>query len=105
MNTVQKIRTKKNTPMRLGTRQALIGMSFIAPNFIGFLILTLIPVLFTFILSVCKWDGFNPIEFVGLKISRRYSRPVISCPVFAKRLSILSSLSPLRRSCLLAWRC
>lgn len=67
MNTVQKIRTKKNTPMRLGTRQALIGMSFIAPNFIGFLILTLIPVLFTFILSVCKWDGFNPIEFVGLK--------------------------------------
>lgn len=52
MNTVQKIRTKKNTPMRLGTRQALIGMSFNAPNFIGFLILTLIPVLFTFILSV-----------------------------------------------------
>lgn len=71
MNTVQKPRVRKETAMRLGTRQTLIGLSFIAPNFIGFLILTLIPVLFTFALSVCKWDGFNPMEFVGMKNFQR----------------------------------
>ncbi|MEG0579299.1 MAG: sugar ABC transporter permease, partial [Niameybacter sp.] len=39
--------------------------SFILPNFIGFAVFILIPVIFSFILSFMKWDGFTPMEFVG----------------------------------------
>ena len=52
--------------MKLGTRNALVGMSFIAPNFIGFFIFILIPITFTFVLCLNSWDGFNPMQFVGL---------------------------------------
>lgn len=57
---------REKHPMRLSTRRTLVGISFIAPNFIGFLVLILIPLLFTFWLCVNKWDGFNPMTFVGL---------------------------------------
>lgn len=49
------------------TKEYLIGYSFILPNFIGFLIFILIPVLFSFVLSFTKWDGFNQMTFVGLR--------------------------------------
>lgn len=52
--------------LRLETRKALVGFSFIAPNFIGFFVLIFIPVLFTFWLCFNKWDGFNPMQFIGL---------------------------------------
>lgn len=58
--------TKKKT-MKLGTRNALLGLSFIAPNFIGFFIFTLIPIVFTFVLCFNEWDGFNPMKFVGFE--------------------------------------
>ena len=57
---------KEKRVMHLGTRKTLVGLSFIAPNFIGFFILILIPLLFTFWLCLNKWDGFNPMTFVGL---------------------------------------
>ena len=40
--------------------------SFIAPNFLGFAIFTLGPIIFAFILAFMHWDGNNPIEFAGL---------------------------------------
>lgn len=44
----------------------LIGYSFILPNFIGYFIFIFIPVCFSFILSVMKWDGSSaPMKFVG----------------------------------------
>lgn len=46
-------------------KRTLIAYSFILPNFIGFLLLTMIPIVFSFILSVCEWDSANPIKFVG----------------------------------------
>lgn len=52
---------------KLGMKNALIGYSFILPNFIGFALFILIPVIFSFVLSFCKWDGFNAMQFVGLK--------------------------------------
>lgn len=58
-------RKEKHT-MHLQTRKTLVGLSFIAPNFIGFFVLILIPLIFTFALCVNKWDGFNPMTFVGL---------------------------------------
>jgi multiple sugar transport system permease protein len=47
-------------------RRNLVAYSFIAPNFIGFAVFTLIPIVFAFILAFLEWDGNNPIKFVGL---------------------------------------
>lgn len=47
-------------------RNFLTGILFILPNFIGFLIFTLIPVIASLVLSFLKWDLINPPEFVGL---------------------------------------
>ncbi len=49
------------------TRQNLVAYSFIAPNFIGFAIFTLAPLIFGLVLTFLKWDGANPIEFVGFQ--------------------------------------
>ena len=49
-------------------RTNLIGYSFVIPNFIGYFIFIFLPVCFSFILSVMKWDGSNvPMVFVGLQ--------------------------------------
>ncbi len=48
-------------------RRNLVAYSFIAPNFIGFAVFTLIPILFAFGLAFMEWDGNNPIKFVGLQ--------------------------------------
>lgn len=50
----------------LNRRNTLIGMSFILPNFLGFFIFIMIPVVFSFFLSFASWDGFNAMSFVGL---------------------------------------
>ena len=47
-------------------RKVLVAYSFIAPNFLGFAIFTLGPILFAFALAFMHWDGSNPIEFAGL---------------------------------------
>jgi multiple sugar transport system permease protein len=48
-------------------RNILVAYSFIAPNFIGFAVFTLIPLGFALILSFLKWDGANPIQFAGFE--------------------------------------
>ncbi len=55
---------KKNRKVRSN----IIGYSFILPNLIGYSIFVFIPVCFSFVLSVMKWDGSQiPMEFVGLQ--------------------------------------
>lgn len=49
-------------------RDNMIGYSFILPNLIGYSIFVFVPVIFSFALSVMKWDGSQaPMEFVGLQ--------------------------------------
>ncbi len=48
------------------TKRNLVAYSFIAPNFIGFCVFTLIPMAFAFALGFMKWDGSNPVQFEGL---------------------------------------
>lgn len=48
-------------------KRNLVAYSFIAPNFIGFLVFTLGPIIFAFALAFTSWDGNNPIEFVGIQ--------------------------------------
>ncbi|MFA9376510.1 MAG: carbohydrate ABC transporter permease [Lachnotalea sp.] len=47
-------------------RKTLVAYSFILPNFLGFAIFTLVPVIFAFILAFLNWDGNNPMTFAGL---------------------------------------
>lgn len=62
---MSKTKVMKKT-MTLNTRNTLVGMSFILPNFLGFLVFTLIPVIISFGLSFTEWDGFNTPKFVWL---------------------------------------
>ena len=50
----------------LEKRNALIAYSFLAPNFIGFVVFTLVPVIFSFALAFMDWGGGANITFVGL---------------------------------------
>ncbi|MCI9637576.1 MAG: sugar ABC transporter permease [Hungatella sp.] len=43
----------------------MVAYSFIAPNFIGFCVFTLIPIIFAFILAFAEWDGNNAMKFVA----------------------------------------
>ncbi len=48
------------------TKRNMVAYSFIAPNFIGFAVFTLVPMLFAFLLAFMKWDGSNPIAWAAL---------------------------------------
>lgn len=49
-------------------RKSLVAYSFIAPNFIGFAVFTLVPMVFALVLAFISWDGSwaNPMTFVGV---------------------------------------
>ena len=51
---------------RLEKRNTLIAYSFLAPNFIGFVVFTLVPVIFSIALAFMNWIGGSKITFAGL---------------------------------------
>jgi len=51
---------------RFKLRNTLIAWSFILPNFIGFTLLTLVPVGALFYLSFTNWNVFGQAEWIGL---------------------------------------
>ncbi|RFA11825.1 ABC transporter permease [Subtercola boreus] len=51
---------------RRARRTALIGWSFILPNFAGFALFTLIPVVACFFIAFTQWDAYNPPVLVGV---------------------------------------
>ncbi len=61
---IDKIKTGKAISRE--TKRDLVAYSFIAPNFIGFCVFTLIPIVFAFALAFMNWDGSNPIQWAGL---------------------------------------
>ena len=50
---------------RAALKKQLVAYSFIAPNFIGFAVFTLVPIVFAFVLAFLHWDGANPIRWAG----------------------------------------
>lgn len=58
----------KRNMSRYERKKELIAYSFLAPNFIGFAVFTLLPVLFSIFLSFVKWKGgdFSTMQWVGL---------------------------------------
>ena len=55
-------------------RNALVGWSFILPNFIGFAVLTLIPMGAAFVIAFMEWDSYSPPEWVGVDNFERLLR-------------------------------
>lgn len=51
---------------RLRLRNTLIGWSFILPNFLGFAVFTLIPVITLFYISFTSWNVFGAAQWIGL---------------------------------------
>lgn len=51
----------------LKVRNALIGWTFILPNFLGFAVLTLTPVFTLFYMSLTDWNIFGTAQWVGLE--------------------------------------
>lgn len=64
--TVLRQKTGKNGVLSKKVKDHLVAYSFIAPNFIGFAVFTLVPMVFAFILAFVKWDGANPMQFLGI---------------------------------------
>lgn len=58
------------------TKRDLIAYSFIAPNFIGFCVFTLIPIICAFGLAFLKWDGSNPVQWAGVKNFARLGQDI-----------------------------
>ncbi|WP_255951882.1 carbohydrate ABC transporter permease [Streptomyces odontomachi] len=52
-------------------RAALVGWSFVLPNFLGFAALTLIPVLGALAVSFTDWDAYSTPRWIGLDNFRR----------------------------------
>jgi len=50
---------------KLARRNLLIGWSFILPNFLGFALLTLVPIVVLFYMSMTNWNVFGTANWVG----------------------------------------
>lgn len=65
------ITSKSKHANKLRRKNTLTALSFIAPNFIGFFLFTLIPVVFSLVLAFMKWDSFSAPQFIGLDNFRK----------------------------------
>ncbi|UFU03205.1 sugar ABC transporter permease [Ruania suaedae] len=52
---------------RLTLRNTFIGWTFILPNFIGFAVLTLVPVIALFYIAFTSWNAFGQANWIGLE--------------------------------------
>ena len=86
-------RCRPVSPPRRRWRRYLGSYAFLAPNFLGFLVFTLLPVAAAFVLSFTEWDILNRPRFLGLHnfdqlllFRREGSRLVANDPYFWKYL-------------------
>lgn len=80
-------RTKRGISSR--RREALTALGFLAPNFVGFLAFTSIPVIISLIMSFTHWNIFRPPTWVGMEnytallwFHRENGRLVANDPLF-----------------------
>ncbi len=83
------------------TKRSLVAYSFIAPNFIGFAVFTLIPMVFAFILAFMEWDGNNAATFVGLKNFMRLPGDTFFVAALKNTLIYVAGTVPLTMICAL----
>jgi len=82
-------------------KNAIVAYSFIAPNFIGFAVFTLVPLVFALVLAFLSWDGANPIEFVGLYNFIRLAGDPIFHRAFWNTVLYTAGVVPLTLACAL----
>lgn len=58
--------TARRPGSSLKRRNTLLGWSFILPNFVGFAIFTLIPVIWLFYIAFTDWNAFGKSNWVGV---------------------------------------
>jgi multiple sugar transport system permease protein len=51
----------------MGRNRSITGYLFLAPSFIGFVIFTIIPIVFAVAVGFTRWDSMHPARWVGLK--------------------------------------
>ena len=100
LSRIEKLRrtlSKKRSGSKLSRdfKRDLVSYSFIAPNFIGFAVFTLIPIIFAFALAFLKWDGSNAIEFMGLKNFKRLGSDVFFKAAFKNTIIYCIGTVPL----------
>jgi len=64
------VRSSQSAQRQVRKKNQRLGYLFVAPNFIGFAIFTLLPLVFAFAVSFAEWDvisGYDGIKWVGLK--------------------------------------
>jgi len=63
----ERVKTRKHQMSRLERKNTLIAYSFLAPNFLGFAIFTLIPVILSVVMSFTEWKGgsLTTMKWVG----------------------------------------
>ena len=89
--------------LKKSTRDSLIAYSFIAPNFIGFCVFTLVPMVFAIALAFCAWDGRHAIEFIGLKnFVKLFTTDKIFQAALKKTIVYVIGSVPLTLACSLA---
>lgn len=59
------IERRAKRPANLKRRNTLIGWSFVLPNFLGFGLITLIPVIILFYMAFTEWSAFGNPEVIG----------------------------------------
>ncbi|MFA5143661.1 MAG: sugar ABC transporter permease [Candidatus Omnitrophota bacterium] len=53
------------TKLKSSEKEAISGYLFILPNFLGFLVFTLLPVIFSLVFSFVRWDLLSAPVFIG----------------------------------------
>ncbi len=92
----------KKSALSKNIKDHLVAYSFIAPNFIGFAVFTLVPMVYAFVLAFVKWDGANPMEYVGLRNFSRLLQDSTFHKAFWNTIIYTIGVVPLTMVCALA---
>jgi multiple sugar transport system permease protein len=87
--------------MKKSTRETIVAYSFIAPNFIGFAVFTMIPLVFALVLSLMSWDGANAIKFIGLDNFIRLAKDEVFWLAVRNTILYTAGVVPLTMACAL----
>lgn len=85
--------------MKKSAKEMLVAYSFIAPNFIGFAVFTLVPLVFALVLSLLNWDGANPIQFAGFENFTRLGGDTIFWRAVGNTFLYTAGVVPLTMAC------
>ena len=61
------VRQRKPKLSRMARREAIWGYSFIAPGTIGVIVFTLVPLVFSIVMSFTDWSLLSKPHFLGLE--------------------------------------